>query len=236
MPHSISINLKWFIKTHFIIPFSLFALVFIGLESSSLDLTISEHFYNATLHQWLYKDAWLTQTVLHKGGQAFSKLMGAVVLLFLLFSLPAKSPLHQYRKPLLFLFVAAISGPIIIAILKSNTHVYCPWDLTFFGGDKPYIRLFDVVPIGLKVGHCFPAGHAGGGFTFLSLYFFLMAVKPKYKNIGLLIGLLLGLVYGIDQQLRGAHFLSHDVFALAVCWFVSLFWFFLIFRKNLQWI
>ena len=236
MSHSITLDFDHFLKTHFIIPFSFFIIVFTGLEFSSLDLKISEHFYNSSLHLWPYKDTWLTQTVLHKGGQAFSKIMGGVVLFFLLLSLSARTPLHRYRRALLFLFVAAISGPIIIAILKSNTYVYCPWDLKQFGGDQPYIRLFDFVPVDLKVGHCFPSGHAGGGFTFLCLYFFLMVVKPPLKNIGLLIGLLLGLTYGIDQQLRGAHFLSHDIVAAAICWLASLSWFLLIFRKRLQWV
>jgi len=38
----------------------------------------------------------------------------------------------------------------------------------------------------------------------------------------LLFGMALGLIYGIAQQLRGAHFLSHDLSTLAVCWFVPM--------------
>ena len=34
--------------------------------------------------------------------------------------------------------------------------------------------------------------------------------------------LVIGLVFGIAQQLRGAHFLSHDLWALMVCWLVAL--------------
>ena len=33
--------------------------------------------------------------------------------------------------------------------------------------------------------------------------------------------LLLGLVFGIGQQLRGAHFVSHDVWTLGLCWFIA---------------
>jgi membrane-associated PAP2 superfamily phosphatase len=236
LPHQIQIDFERFIKTHFAIPLTLFLAAFIGLEFTPLDFQISENFYNTDLHQWPFKDNWFTETVLHKGGQAFSKIMGVIVLLVLLFSLPAKSYLHRYRKPLVFLFIASITGPIIVAILKNNTHIYCPWDLKLFGGTQPYIRLFDYAPAYLKVGRCFPAGHAGGGFTFISLYFFLMIVKPQYKHYGLYSGLLLGLIYGIAQQMRGAHFLSHDLFSLAVCWLASLTWFLIIFRRNLQWI
>ncbi len=35
------------------------------------------------------------------------------------------------------------------------------------------------------------------------------------------IGLLAGTVFGVAQQLRGAHFLSHDVASLIVCWAVA---------------
>ncbi len=235
MPHPIQINFKYFAKNHFVIPFILFIVVVTSLELSSFEFEISKHFYNSTLHQWPDKKNWLLEDVIHKGGRVFSKIMGVIVLLSLLFSLSKKTFLYNYRKPLLFLFIASITGPIIIAILKSNTHIYCPWDLELFGKDKPYIRLFDYVPNGLKVGHCFPAGHAGGGYTFISLYFFLMVVKPQYKTLGLYTGLLLGLIYGIAQQMRGAHFITHDIFSLAICWFASLIWFLVIFRKNIQW-
>ena len=236
MPQQIPLDFEHFIKTHFAIPFTVFMVIFVGLEFTTLDIQISEHFFNLPLHQWPLKENWLTETVIHKGGQTFSKIMGGLVLLILLISLSTKSTLYSYRKPLLFLFIASITGPIIISLIKNHTFIYCPWDLKLFSGKQPYIRLFDFAPADLEVGHCFPAGHAGGGFTFISLYFFLILVKPQYKNWGLYTGLLLGLIYGIAQQLRGAHFLSHDIFSLAVCWLASLSWFLIIFRKNLQWI
>ncbi|MCK4841710.1 MAG: phosphatase PAP2 family protein [Methylococcales bacterium] len=234
MSPTTQIDFKHFIKTHFAIPFTLFVVIFSSLEFTPLDFHISEYFYNSTLKQWPYKNDWLAETIIHKGGQKFSKIMGVIVFLTLLFSLPTKSPLHYCRKPLIFLFISCISGPIIIAILKSHTYIYCPWDLKLFGGKQPYIHLFDYVPANLKVGHCFPAGHAGGGFAFISLYFFLMIINPQYRFFGLYTGLLLGLVYGIAQQMRGAHFFSHDIFSLAVCWLASLSWFLVFFQKNFK--
>jgi membrane-associated PAP2 superfamily phosphatase len=35
-------------------------------------------------------------------------------------------------------------------------------------------------------------------------------------------GLAAGLIFGLAQQLRGAHFLSHDLWALAISWLVAL--------------
>lgn len=234
MPTQIKLEFDQFIKFHFAIPLMLFLILFSGLEFTQLDLWITRHFYDAELHQWIYKESLLAETILHVGGQYFTYISAAGMVICLLASVRSNSAFHHYRCELVYLLVASISGPIIIALLKSSTHIYCPWSLTLFGGDKPYVRLFDYVTDNLKIGHCFPAAHAGSGFTFISLYFFLMLVKPEYKSYGLYFGLALGIVYGASQQVRGAHFFSHDVFSLAVCWFSSLMIFILFFRKQLK--
>ncbi len=223
-----------FLITHFVVPFIAFVLVFSSLEFTRLDLHIAQYFYDSLNHQWPWRDHWLTKTVLHDWGQKLSIGMGVSV--FCAFVLSRfKVRFRPYFKLLAFLFLASVSGPILIAVLKSNTHIYCPWDLRLFGGDKPYVRLFDFAGYPLSVGHCFPAGHAGGGYAFISLYFFLLLVKPEYRFHGLATGLAIGLIFGITQQMRGAHFLSHDVFSLAVCWFSSLLLFGVFFWKEVQW-
>jgi membrane-associated PAP2 superfamily phosphatase len=225
-----------FTFTHCVVPALLLMSLFVGLEWSGADVWLSAHFYDPINHQWPYKDHWLIQKVLHKGGRlVFFTIVGGIVLL-LLKSYKADTALKHYRRSLTYLFLASISGPIIIMILKNHTHIYCPWDLQLFGSAKPYIRWFDAVSAAMPVGHCFPAAHAGSGFTFVSGYFFSLAVQANYKLLGLGFGLILGGLYGFTQQMRGAHFLSHDVIALAICWFMSLILFLLFFRKRLQWV
>ncbi|MGZ4954396.1 MAG: phosphatase PAP2 family protein [Methylobacter sp.] len=234
MPTQIKLKFDRFIKFHIAIPFLSFLMLFSVLELTRLDLWISQHFYNAELHQWTYKENWLAETVFHISGRYFTYICAVGMLICLLVSLRSNSSFFRYRRELVFLLLASISGPIIIALLKSATHIYCPWSLALFNGDKPYVRLFDYVTGNLEIGHCFPAAHAGSGFAFISLYFFLMVVKPKYKLYGLYFGLVLGAVYGASQQVRGAHFLSHDVFSLAVCWFSSSVLFILFFRGQFK--
>lgn len=234
MQAQIQCDFDRFVITHFIIPFLLFMLIFSGLEFSRLDLDIAHFFYDSLKQEWPWREHWLTKTVLHDWGQKFSIGMGVIVLMAFLMS-RFKSMLRPYFKLLAFLFAASVSGPALIAVLKSNTHIYCPWDLTLFGGDKPYVRLFDFASYPLPIGHCFPAGHAGGGYAFISLYFFLLLVKPAYRYHGLGVGIAIGLIFGITQQMRGAHFLSHDVFSLATCWFTSLLLFGAFFWKDVQW-
>ncbi len=223
-----------FIKRHILMPLTVFFLMIPILEFTPLEMWLSEHFFDSVTRQWPLKDDWWVQQFLHKGGQKFSKLVGVILLVTALYSSFKGSKLYRYRKALWFLFLASVTGPALVAVLKSQTHIYCPWSLKVFSGDKPYIRLFDAVDNGLKVGHCFPSGHASGGFAFISLYFFFLVVKPRYRFYGLAFGLILGLVYGVAQQMRGAHFLSHDVFALVICWFSSVFWFLLFYYRELK--
>lgn len=224
---------KVFVITHVVIPFLLLGFLFVGLELSGLDLLLSTQFYNPEKHQWPYKDHWLTQKVLHKGGRIVFFAIVSIFLCLFLWSFKPDTALKTYRSHLGYLFLASICGPIIIMNLKDHTYIYCPWDLQLFGGAKPYLRWFDPIPATMPVGHCFPAAHAGSGFTFVSLYFFCLTTFNRYKYYGLSFGLALGVLYGITQQMRGAHFLSHDVMSLGICWFVSLSIFIVFFRKKI---
>ena len=222
---------RQFIKTHIVLPFIIFLILYAAIEINDLDLIISRHFYNSNLHQWTYKNNWLASRIIHHYGSLFTKIVIAVMFLGLL-ATRIKKEFHIYSLPVAFLFIASILGPGIVIFLKNHTHIYCPWDLSVFGGSKPYIHLFDHVKPSLKVGHCFPAAHASGGFTFMSFYFFFILLNSRYKYHGLLFGLFLGLIYGFDQQIRGAHFLSHDLFAIAICWFSSVLLFFFFQRMQ----
>jgi membrane-associated PAP2 superfamily phosphatase len=230
---TIAFSTENFFKNHIVLPSIILAGLLLCLEFTNLDVWLASHFYDIELKRWPYKDHWLTQTVLHKGGRFFVYAIGVGLLLFSLATWRAKSTFYAIRHQLTFLVLAGLTGPIIITYLKSHTHIYCPWDLTLFGGRKPHIRLFDSIQDDLTIGHCFPSGHSGLGFTFVSLYFFFLLVKPVYKYYGLSVGLVTGLIFGFAQEIRGAHFFSHDVFSLAICWFSSLFLFMVWFRKRL---
>ena len=61
-----------------------------------------------------------------------------------------------------------------------------------------------------------------------------VAVPGESRAGGLAVGLLAGGVFGFSQQLRGAHFLSHDLWTLATCWAVSLGLYLLVERIRLH--
>lgn len=225
-----------FFWLHAVLPGLMLGLTFTALEQSGADVWLSAHFYDAVSAQWPYKDHWLIQKVLHKGGRLVFFSLAALMLGSLLWSCRKQSAWRNERRPLLYLFLATISGPLLILVLKNHTHIYCPWDLQLFGSQRPYIRFFDLLSPGLPVGHCFPAAHAGSGYAFVSLYFCLLYSHKRYRYQGLGFALLLGVLYGVTQQMRGAHFLSHDVMSLLICWYSSLLLFLVFFSKRIRWI
>ncbi|MGB5685538.1 MAG: hypothetical protein WBM35_06990 [Candidatus Electrothrix sp.] len=78
------------------------------------------------------------------------------------------------------------------------------------------------------------AGHASGGYCFLSVYFVLLRYRSGYRGFGFLFGVTLGLIFGVGQQIRGAHFPSHDLVTIVICWYASLACYFLFYPQEWQ--
>jgi membrane-associated PAP2 superfamily phosphatase len=192
-------------------------------EYSGLDLYLEKLVYDPVTHSWPFRSLLLTRGILHTGGHDLVVLLAVSVLAALLASFRVAA-LVPYRGMLLFILVAGVTGPAIVSLLKSTTHIYTPWRLAQFGGDMPYVRLFDSAPAGSPPGHAFPGGHASGGYAWFGPYLLLLAAGSRKRVLALLFPLLLGGLFGATQELRGAHFLSHDLIALAICWLASLFW------------
>lgn len=198
------------------------AIIAVISEYSAFDLWLGSHFYDPATGSWPYKSLFITSSVLHTGGRNVVVLCAIFNILAIIASF-FNNALAPYRKHLVFMIVAAAVGPSIISYLKGATHIYIPWELIHFGGDKPYIRIFDPVPPGAEVGLGFPGGHSSAGFAYISTYFALAAMGIrhryfKYRYYGIIIPVLLGMLFSITQQIRGAHFLSHDLFSFAICW------------------
>ena len=215
---------------HYLIPI-IAAVLGILSQYVGLDIWLAQQFYDPQQHIWPYQDNWLTQTVIHRGGRDLIGLLVIGTLVFFIMSLLV-ARWRPWRLAAGYLLVASLSGMLIISQLKSHTHIYSPWDLKMFGGLYPHIRLFDTVSQNSPVGFAFPAGHAGGGYALLSIYFLLRQTVHRYRHYFLLIALLVGMIFGIDQQIRGAHMLSHDLFTFSICWMSCLVWAKLFFNRQ----
>lgn len=213
-----------FLKSHLFIPGLAFFIVLGIIYLFIVDLRLADILYSLEGQTWYFKDHWFTEAFLHKGGRQFSIILALLLLLTIGLSYKV-SRLKPYRRGLYCVFITAICSALIISLFKSLTHIDCPWDLIRYGGFKPYIGFFGNYPTSLDYGQCFPAGHASAGYSWFGLYFFTKHYFYSYKNIGLAFPIILGLIFGVDQQLRGAHFLSHDLWTAFICWVIAVFLF-----------
>jgi membrane-associated PAP2 superfamily phosphatase len=202
-------------------PLPVLAVAFCAWSLLHGDLWLADRLYAWEGHAWTLRNAEVTQQVIHLLGRDLSAMAWLAALAAWLVAL-GRASLASLRKPLLYLLVATALSTLLVAWIKSWSNMDCPWDLARYGGTRPYVGLFAPRPEGLGRGMCFPAGHAGAGYTWLASYFFLLATRPRLRWVGLVIGLGTGLLFGISQQLRGAHFLSHDLATIAICWACAL--------------
>ncbi|MDP5036068.1 MAG: phosphatase PAP2 family protein [Alishewanella sp.] len=206
------------------------------LDYAGGDVWFAHFLYSLEGQQWLLRDHWLTQTVLHEGARSLNYILVLAVLLTTLYY-----GLQATRYPTKARAYAALSLSLatsffIVAYLKTITNVACPWDLLAFGGSEPYIHYLQIKPSFLPYHRCFPAGHASVGFAWVALYFFFEKTAPTWRYSGLALGLVAGSVLGMAQQLRGAHFLSHDLTTLLLCLGCARFCFMLFFKTETSWV
>jgi membrane-associated PAP2 superfamily phosphatase len=210
-----------FYRWHLWIPLGALVVASVMLMVFHGDQWLADRLYALEGHKWVLQNAYITQDLLHAAGRQASKDAWFTLLLVLGISVFAPG-MREWRRPLAYLLLASLLSTAVVGLLKRWTDMDCPWDLLRYGGDKAYHGLFVLRPSGMGHGTCFPAGHASAGYAWIALYFFFLAVRPGLRWWGLGFALGLGLVFGITQQLRGAHFLSHDVWALMVCWLTAL--------------
>ncbi len=206
-----------FFLLHAWLPLAVFVALVVVTMGMGGDTWLADRLYAWEGHRWQLRDAFLTDALIHGIGRDLSALAWVGVLIAWLVA-RSRERWARWAKPLAYLWIATGVAAVSVAWLKSWSNMDCPWDLVRYGGQRPYVGLFDLRPLHLSRGACFPAGHASGGYAWLSLYFFLWTVRPRWRWLGLALGIAVGLVFGIGQQLRGAHFLSHDVWTLAICW------------------
>ena len=218
--------------THGLIPALLFVIAVVIFEVTTLDVSLANHFYDFANQQWPYKDSWWASQLIHEYGRRL------IVLLFLInvavLALAYLRPgLKSYRRPAAYMALVLIFAPLIVSGGKKISNTDCPWALDIYGGDRPYVLLFEDRPDHLPDTQCFPGGHSSGGFALLGLYFLFLKRNPRLAKLGLAIGLSMGGLFAFGQEARGAHFISHDTWSAAICWFVALGIYTVIFKQRL---
>ncbi|MBA3695600.1 MAG: phosphatase PAP2 family protein [Methylotenera sp.] len=192
---------------------------------TNLDAWLIAPFYDTQLASFPLKRNWLIETVMHLGFKYVVMVISLIFLgLFLFGFVKNNSPLwvRKYHRAFIWTFISMVISTTAISILKHMSNHSCPWDLTMYGGSQPYLALFDALPIGAKPGHCFPGGHASAGFSLMAIYFGFRDTQPTLAKTALYAGLIAGLVMGWGQMMRGAHFMSHNLWTGLIVWMLLL--------------
>jgi membrane-associated PAP2 superfamily phosphatase len=215
--------------SHFWLPLLTAGVLLFWLEQSSLDLWLADWWFALQGGHWAWRNHWVSYGLIHHHGKQLIIAIGLSALLMLASSF-IRPAFRHWRGPMSYLFTSMAVVPALIASSKRFSPVDCPWDLSRYGGNLPYVRTFEHSFGATDLGHCFPAGHASAGFILLAMYFAALPMLRKPQRL-LLPGLAIGWIFALGQQSRGAHFLSHDLWTLSLCWFCALAMF-LLFRPG----
>lgn len=195
-------------------------------ELTNTDVYLQEFLYHRTLKLWILQDPHpVYRAIFYNGIKIPLYIIGLMTITASIISFK-KNKWIEYRKGFLVVSLTLILLPSLIAFVgKKVTNVQCPDDTNLFSGTIPYVKLFDSYPKNPDSpdgkwfpGHCFPAGHASGGFALISLY--CLFKKRKNKILGLALGITMGSIMGGYQMLRGAHFISHNLVTMLLAFII----------------
>lgn len=212
---------RHFYLWHLGLPLLLAAGVLTLFESTDLDLWIAAIFFDPVQHAFPLREQPFLERVVHRGGK-YTILLVALAALAVYVASWWVVAWRDARRAALYVFLAIALGTGAVSGLKKVTNKHCPYDLAVYGGSEPYVRLLQTAPAGTTPGHCFPGGHASGGFALMAFYFVWYRRRPRLAYAALAGGFAYGMVLGIGRMLQGAHFLSHNLWAALVCWLVAL--------------
>ena len=209
---------------------ALSALLILGLaQYTNLDLALADRSFNAALRQFVWRDAWFAEVVMHRWLKVPLTLFGVALVLAAGVDAVWRWPRLDAagRWALRASAALALLVPASISLAKRLSQSHCPWSLDRYGGNALYVRLLDALPTGIDPGGCFPAGHASSALWLVGLCLWWLPRRPRMAAAVFTAGLAAGLALGWVQQLRGAHFLSHTLasmwIAAAWVWMTLLF-------------
>jgi len=219
MPSSSLDRRFWLV--HALLPALLLGAAIVLFELTDWDLRLSDPFFDAARGGWYLKQNWWTEHFIHRGGRDLVVMIGVGSLLAWIGSF-FNDTFRAWRRAALYFTLCIALSTGLVALGKATINRHAPWDYQRYGGTIPYARLFAPQAPSYPAGHDFPAGHASGGFALVGSYFIFFRSNRRLAIIGLLTGLTTGSIFGFGQQLRGAHFFSHNLWTILICWTVAL--------------
>ena len=208
-----------------IITTSILILCALGLINySNIDLIIQNHFFNFENNTWLIdRDEPIKKFFFYKLPKI---LLGAVIVFCLIATVlgfKKKSQFfYQNRHHFFLIFLGLSLIPLIGGNVKKFTNVYCPTQLKIYGGNRPYVKIFDHYEKNFyqeKRAKCFPAGHSVTGFALFILFFALK--KKSHKFCGFFAAMIFGWILGFYQIAKGVHFFGDTLVSMLCCFLIA---------------
>ncbi|HEY6527363.1 MAG TPA: phosphatase PAP2 family protein [Cellvibrionaceae bacterium] len=203
-----------FILWHWVVPSLIACTGFVLIRYWALDERLAMYFsINST---WPYKDNWWLVKVVHNFGHKL-----AIIAYALLFIYWAVYCIKGVRVQAIGYALTSIAVSVLaVNVCKTLLHFPCPWD----AADS----LGQLIPYAWRptVAGCFPSGHASSGYAWMCFYYVAYS-QPICRRLLLATAIAVGVGFGIAQQIRGAHFLSHDWLCAYLCWIIASVLFFI---------
>ncbi len=210
-----------FWRLHFLLPVALFVVALIAVKLGGVDFKVAEAWFSLSTGKFPARDAHLTKVIFHDGGNLLIHVVAIGAAAVSLSGLVVRR-LRPCSRAAIYVALCIGVTAGFAAIGKQLTNMDCPWSVTRFGGDRPYVSLFSDRPDDLPRGGCFPGAHSSGAFALFAFYFVWRRKNPRRARAALACAAALGTVYAATQWARGAHFVSHDIWAAMLAWLVCL--------------
>lgn len=180
----------------------------------------------AVMHWWgdasgfaLRHSPWLERYA-HDGARRvlLAVLLAGMVLLAL-----GRGPVvrHWTRVERLAVGLGTLSALLLVNLIKRASLTSCPWDLAEFGGPAQYVSHWMLGWTDGGGAHCFPGGHASSTLAFVGVALPWLSGRRGGAWTGWLVlgGLLAsGAALGAVQTVRGAHYPSHTLWTMVICY------------------
>ncbi|MBG6079176.1 membrane-associated PAP2 superfamily phosphatase [Rubrivivax gelatinosus] len=188
----------------------------VAWDASGLDLAVQRLFGSADGFAW--RSHWFTSLVLHQGGRALAWVVVALLALNVVKPLLGCALTRGERLRWLLVTLVVFA---VVPLVKDASATSCPWSLAEFGGNASYVSHWRWGVGDGGPGRCFPSGHATSAAAFFTGWFALRRQHPRAARLWLAAVLMLTVLLGGAQVMRGAHYVSHVLWAAWLCWGVA---------------
>lgn len=202
------------------------ALTLYLFETVNWDIAVQDQFYDQVTQAWIVdRREPVGRLLIYDGPKHVIGVIGLGALALALLPARWRDRCSFARRELLIAFFTLLTVPVLIGQLKDVTNTFCPRQNRRYGGDVPYVRVFESYPENdrpARRGLCFPAGHASGGFALIGLFW--LRRSRRWRINAAVAALTTGWAMGTYQMVNGSHYLSHTITTMWIAIIVALLW------------